>query len=344
MQVLVIGGTSFIGPHVVRRLVEAGHDVTVFHRGQTEAELPEDVREMHGDRQNLRDFAAEFKRLAPDVVLDMILFREDNARALMEIFKGVAGRVVAPSSMDVYRAYGRLLKLETGTPDPVPYTEDGPLRETLFPYRERAKGPDDEFPLKYEKILAERIVMNDAELPGTILRLPAVYGPKDKNHRLFQYLKHMDDGRPAIVLEETQARWLWTRGYVENVADALALAVMDERSTARLYNVGEAETLTEADWVRSIARVAGWTGEVVVLPKSALPEELVEDHPYEHHLASDSSRIREELGYTERINLDEALRRTIDWERANPPAEINEKDFNYAAEDKALAMLKKRTA
>lgn len=343
MQVLVIGGTSFIGPHVVRRLVEAGHTVTVFHRGQTESDLPPEVSHITGDRRDLASFAAEFKRLAPDVVLDMILFNEAEARTLSETFRGVAGRLVAPSSMDVYRAYGRLLGLESGPPDPIPYREDGPLREVFYPYRQRAKGPDD-YAYSYEKILAERVVMNDAELPCTILRLPAVYGPRDKQHRLFEYLKRMDDGRPVIFMEESRARWLWSRGYVENVADAIALAVENERAAGRIYNVGEEETLTESDWVRSVARAAGWKGELLILVKTAMPEYLVGQTPYEHHLSSDSSRIRAELGYKESIGRDEALKRTIAWERENPPAEVDETQFDYAAEDAALARLTERDA
>ena len=39
MKVLVIGGTNFIGPHVVRQLIERGHEVAVFHRGETKAKL-----------------------------------------------------------------------------------------------------------------------------------------------------------------------------------------------------------------------------------------------------------------------------------------------------------------
>jgi nucleoside-diphosphate-sugar epimerase len=44
--------------------------------------------------------------------------------------------------------------------------------------------------------------MGTAGLPGTVLRLPTVYGPGDYQHRLFEYLKRMDDGRPAILLGE----------------------------------------------------------------------------------------------------------------------------------------------
>jgi len=49
MPVLIIGGTSFIGPHVVRSLVSGGHEVTVFHRGEHEPELPKGVRHVHSE-------------------------------------------------------------------------------------------------------------------------------------------------------------------------------------------------------------------------------------------------------------------------------------------------------
>jgi nucleoside-diphosphate-sugar epimerase len=340
MRILVIGGTSFIGPGVVRRLVEAGHDVAVFHRGQTKSELPPEVREMTGDRHSLNASATEFKAFAPDVVLDMILFTEEEARSALEMFKGLARRFVMPSSMDVYRAYGRLLQLEPGAPDPIPYTEEGALREVLYPYRSRATSQEDRA-YNYDKILVERVMLSDARLPCTILRLPAVYGPGDKQHRLFEYLKPMDDGRPFILLDERRAAWLWARGFVENVADALVLAVTNERAAGRIYNVAEQETLTESEWVQSIARIAGWKGEVLTLEKSALPEHLADDVPYENHLVSDSSRIRLELGYTERVEREVALKQTIQWERENPPTEINQAQFDYAAEDAALEALKR---
>lgn len=335
MRILVIGGTSFIGPRVVRRLLEEGHDVAVFHRGETRSEHLPEVKEITGDRQSLQSYSSEFKRFAPEVVLDMILATEEQARAAVEVFRSLARRMVVPSSMDVYRAYGRLLKLEQGEPDPIPYTEEGPLREVLYPYRPRATS-ETERAYNYDKILVERAVMNDPLLPATILRLPAVYGPDDKQHRLFEYLKPMDDGRPFILMEERKARWRWSRGFVENVAHAIALAVTDERASGRIYNVAEPFALTESEWVQSIARITGWKGEVIVLENSRMPEHLADDAPYENHLVADSTRIRRELGFEERVQRDDALRQTIEWERENPPAEINEAQFDYAAEDAAL--------
>ena len=336
MRILVIGGTGFIGPHVLRHLGAEGHEVTIFHRGETHAELPDGVREIHGDRRDLASFAAEFRAAAPDVALDMIAFTEEDARALVGVFRGVARRAVVLSSADVYGAYGRLRGLESGAPAAHPLAEDAPVRENLYPYRAQAVGPDD-FKYHYEKILVERAVMSDAGLPGTVLRLPAVYGPGDRQHRLFGYLKRMDDGRPFIMLGERQARWRWTRGYAESVAAAVALAVTNESAAGRIYNVGEAEALTEADWVRALGRAAGWKGEVVTVPEDLLPAHMVSPVDYDHHLVTDTSRIRAELGYAERVTREEALRRTIEWERANPPAESGSLEAEYAAEDAALA-------
>ena len=52
-----------------------------------------------------------------------------------------------------------------------------------------------------------------------------IYGPHDYQHRVHQYLRRMDDGRPAIVVSDQMARWRWTRDYVENTAAAIALAI-----------------------------------------------------------------------------------------------------------------------
>ncbi|HEX8921876.1 MAG TPA: NAD-dependent epimerase/dehydratase family protein, partial [Pyrinomonadaceae bacterium] len=301
------------------------------------------VNHIYGDRRELPSFAAEFKRLSPDVVLDMIPYTEEEARTFMGVFKNVARRVVAVSSADVYRAYGRLLRLEAGEPDPVPLNEDAPLRESLYPYRARAEGKDD-FKYHYDKILVERVLMSDEDLPGTVLRLPAVYGAGDPQHRLYGYLKRMDDRRSHIILGEEQARWRWTRGDVESIAEAIALAVTDERAINRVYNVGERDALTESDWVRSIGQVAGWDGEVITAPADSLPEHLAAKVDYAHHLFTDTSRLRTELGYNERRSREEALRRTIEWERANPPAEAFPAELEYAAEDALLEKLKNAPA
>lgn len=120
----------------------------------------------------------DFRDFAPDVVLDMIASSELDGKTLVDLFRGMARRVVNISSGDVYRAYDRFRRVDPGPPDPTPLTEDSPLRERLFPYRDKAQGPSD-FAFNYEKILMERAVMSAPDLPATVLRLPMVYGPGD---------------------------------------------------------------------------------------------------------------------------------------------------------------------
>jgi nucleoside-diphosphate-sugar epimerase len=337
MRVVVIGGTHFIGPYVVVALHRLGHEITVYHRGQHEPELPRDVRHIHSPLAGIPVlyFPSEISDPAPDVVLHMFPVGADDARAAMARFAGVAGRMVALSSGDVYRAYGRLLGTEPGPPEPVPLDENAPLREALYPYRHMAAGPAD-WTFHYEKILAERTVMSHPSLQGTVLRLPAVYGPGDPYRRLRPYIKRMEDRRPAILLQSHQAEWRWTHGYVENVAQAIALAVVDDRGAGKIYNVGEAETPTVADRVRRMGGLAGWNGTVVPLESDRVPPHL--RAPYQPHqdLVMETSRLREGLGFVEVCSTDEGLRRTIEWERANPLLSGDPGAAEYAAEDAAL--------
>ncbi|MBD3335909.1 MAG: NAD-dependent epimerase/dehydratase family protein [Candidatus Eisenbacteria bacterium] len=346
MRILVIGGTRFIGPQTAQRLVAEGHEAAVFHRGETEGALPEEVHHIHcpgarlGDRSHFAAYRSELRDWKPDVVLDMVCLTAKDAQILLDTFRGRAWRAVVISSQDVYRAYGRLIGTEPGPPDSLPLDEDAPLREKHFPYRgekPRDAGDPRAWMDDYDKILVERAVMEESGLAGTILRLPMVYGPYDYQHRLFPHLKPMQDGRAALLLQADYAGWRWTRAYVENVAAAVALAVTDERAAGRIYNVGAARSLTMIEWVRAIGRAAGWEGRIVTLPADEIPEHLRETMDLRQELVTDSGRIRRELGYAEPVPFEEGLRRTVAWEAENPPESFDPAQFDYAAEDEALS-------
>ena len=336
LRVILVGGTGFLGPHVAARLIRMGHRVVVYHRGEHEPALPFGIEHIHSPlaARPVTQFPKELTTLACDVVVAMHAIGAEDGRALADAFRGVARRVVALSSGDVYRAYGILRGTEEGAAEPTPLTEDAPLRSKLFPYRGGGGGPFD--PNLYEKILMEREVARHAELPATILRLPVVYGPGDYMHRFFPTLKRIDDGRPAILLEERLANWRWTHGYVENVAHAIALAVDREKAAGRTYNVGERSTPTVAERMRQIAAATAWPGLIATLPAEKLPASLVMPLRFEQSLEYDTTRLRRELGDEEAVSHDEGLRRTIAWERANPPGAIDPAQFDYDAEDRAL--------
>jgi len=339
MRILLIGGNGFIGRFVVAALKQQGHSLAVFHRGTTPA--PAGVAAIRGDRNQLHASAQELSRFAPDVVIDLVVSSGPQAEELMNIFRGATRRVVMLSSIDVYRAVAVSHGTESGPLQELPLTEDSELRRGLHPYPpESVQLMRTIFPWvtdDYDKIPAERAVMNDRELPGTVLRLPMVYGPGDPLHRFYSVVKRVADGRHYIIFPETLAAWRSPRGFVENVAAAIALAATDDRAARRIYNVCEEPSFSELEWARKIANEMRWEGEFVVLPVERTPRHLLKPGNAAQHWTASSARIRRELGYQEPVALEEAIRQTIRWERENPPAATFLAQFDYAAEDAAVA-------
>jgi nucleoside-diphosphate-sugar epimerase len=338
MKILAIGGTGFMGRFLVPQLQEAGHDVTVFHRGNA-PRIP-GARAILGDHRVLSDHRELLRRESFDAVIDMILSSERQAKALMETFRGAAGRVIALSSMDVYRTWGVFYGFESADPPELPITEDSPLRTKHTPYPpdvlKRLQQVFSWFDDEYEKITVERAVLADDELPGTVMRLPMVYGPGDPLHRFHPVLKRIDDGRTRILFADDVAAMRTPRGYVENIAAGIALATVARQATGRIYNVGEMEAFSELAWSQKIAAAADWTGEFMVLPHDKTPPHLHWPGNTTQHLVVSTDRIRRELGYREPVSLDQAIRRTIAWERSHPPQTVGIA-LNYEAEDAALS-------
>jgi nucleoside-diphosphate-sugar epimerase len=286
MNIVVIGGTRFIGASVVRQLVAAGHGVTVYHRGQHEADLPAEVRHVRSPQaaMPIRSFPAELLTPQPDVVIHMMAMGEADAQAALEFFRGHTRRMVWISSGDVYRAYGRFTGIEPGPVEPCPLREDAPLRSVLYPYRDPSK-PADDLANVYEKILMERVAMSDPSLPATILRLPKVYGAGD-NADLATVYGFRD-----------HPQWRWTHGYVENVAVAIVRAAIRPVSPGGIFNVGEEYTPTIAE-------------RLAKLPPSSAPASADTKFNFEQDIAYDTTRIRVWLGYCD-VFPEEATMRMV---------------------------------
>jgi nucleoside-diphosphate-sugar epimerase len=340
MRILVIGGSGFIGSPLGRELRASGHSVANFHR-TTDRYPDEDAMRIQGDRNRLSNHLEQIQRFSPEVIIDLILSSGEQAHQLMSTSRKVAGRVIAISSMDVYRAWGVLHQSETGPLEQLPLTEDSPVRTNRHLYPpETIKMMQSIFSWldeRYDKIAAEEAILKNSGAVGTVLRLPMVYGPGDPLHRFFPLLKRFADGRSSILLADDLAAWRGPRGYVENIAHAIALAATSDQAAGRVYNVCDEPTLSELAWQTKIAAQAHWSGEFVVLPRERTPKHLLQPGNAAQHIVASSERIRSELGYKELVDTEEAIRRTIAWEQNNAPTRISPQQFDYDAEDAARA-------
>src|SRR5436190_12502743 len=163
MRILFLGGTRFIGPHAVEESRRAGHEVLVFHRG----EGCDESGHVHGAFERFDESVAELRAFDPDVVVDMLAVRPEHA-ARVASFPSARSAVVL-SSQDVYRAFGLIWKTEPGPPDPLPLDEDAPLREVVIHE-------------EYDKTGVEAALAR-LDVLVTILRIAAVHGPGDYQHR-----------------------------------------------------------------------------------------------------------------------------------------------------------------
>lgn len=328
-RVVVLGGTGFVGPFVVSQLVDRGDDVTLFHRGHREPPLTEGAEHVHGEFERLPGYLSDLSRRQPDVVIDVSPGLGKGGHGVLH-FAGIAERGVVLTSMDVYRAMSVLWGVEgAGAAQPMPVTEDSELRSR--------PSPDLASDLEFDNLAVEQAVKaQDTAFPVTVLRCPVIYGPLDTQRRLRPYVRRMADERPAILLDARLARLRMSRGYVENVAQAVVVAASTDRAAGRTYNVGEVDALTEAAWVREIATEFGWDGDVVVADPEELPPDLQVPLPAQDIFA-DTSRIRRELKYAESVPRPDGLRRAIEWEREQ---QRGEPPPDYASEEAALRSLR----
>jgi nucleoside-diphosphate-sugar epimerase len=310
VRILLIGGTRFIGWHIASALVRREHRVCLFHRGVTPRDGLEGVEEIFGDRRRLPSYRWQFQQFAPEIVIDCIGYTTRDGSNLIEAFRDKVHRLIFISSCDVYRAHAVLHRATDEALQETPLLEDSPLRTNPFPYRTLASGADD-WKYDYDKIPVERMLLNESGLPTTVFRLPAVYGPRD----------YQISGRGILEQDAGGPRRNSIRGKSQQMAMEPGIRAkyrfrhcsqsVASAERARCFNLADPIAFSEQEWVRQIARAAGWTGKILVVPDEDLPPELRHPYNFAQDWTTDAGRFRAVTGFFEPFSIEESLRRTL---------------------------------
>ncbi len=213
LDLLVLGGTGFIGPHLVRRAVARGHRVTIFTRGRRDADLPAEVVRLKGDRNgDLKSL--EGKKW--DAVVDDSATNPEWVRLSTALLKGNVGRYLFTSSTGVY----------------YPYLARG-LDES-HAVRMEVDDPKDES-LKYgvAKAQCERQVQAVFGDHGVVVRPTYIVGPGDTTDRFPYWPQRLARGGEVLApgRRDDPVQFIDVRDLAEFMIHLL------EESRSGIYNV-----------------------------------------------------------------------------------------------------------
>jgi len=290
MRLLVIGGTEFVGRHIVHQAAAAGHDVTVFHRGRTEpADLPA-VEHVHGDRDG---GLGALEGGTWDWAVDVCGYHPRIVRSSANALAGSVARYCFVSTESVY-----------AEPLPPLVSEGAPLATLAAAEGEWSwYGP--------LKVLCERAARTVFEDRLLVVRPGYIVGPLDTTDRFTSWVRRVSLGGRILAPGTGEEVFQFVDG-----RDLGAFVVgLLERQVVGTFNV-DGPPLTLAGFLQACAAVAGTDPNVVWVPVDALRERhLEESFPMcdGSHVVMDASRARE-TGLTHRP-AEETVADTLAWDR-----------------------------
>ena len=230
-----MGGTRFIGVYLTKLLVEQGHEVVLFNRGNKPAPV-EGVKQIHGDRTDASQLKEKLSQEQFDAVFDNNGRELSDTQPLAEIVKDRVQHFVYMSSAGVYLKSDQLPHVEGDSVDP----------------KSRHKG-------KHET----EAYLNQLGLPWTSIRPTYIYGPQNYNDLEAWFFNRIVRDRPIPIpgngLHITQF------GHCQDLARAMAAVLGNETAVGQIYNVSGDRYVTFDGIARACAEATGKSADAVQL-------------------------------------------------------------------------------
>jgi nucleoside-diphosphate-sugar epimerase len=245
MKICVVGGTGNISQSIVKLLLEHGHEITCFNRGQA-ATAPDGVRVIQGDRNNREEFERKMQAEKFDAAIDMICFNAEDAASSVRAFRGVGWFVQTSTTCTYGIQY-----------DYFPSDETHPLRPTTE-YGRNKVAADDVYLEAYHR---ERF-------PIVIIKPSTTYGPVQGMLRQvcwdFSWIDRVKKGKPILVCGDGFA--LHQHMHVDDIAKAFVGVIGKEHTIGQTYTAVNRGYITWVDYHRLAGKILGKEVELVGMP------------------------------------------------------------------------------
>jgi nucleoside-diphosphate-sugar epimerase len=226
MRILVMGGTRFIGVYLTQLLVEQGHAVVLFNRGNQPA--PAGVQVIKGDRTQVDSLTAALQGESFDVIFDNNGRELSDTKPLVELFRDKIQQFVYMSSAGVYAKSEQMPHIEGDAVDP----------------KSRHKG-------KHET----EAYLKAAGIPFTAIRPTYIYGPKNYNDLESWFFDRIFRDRPVPIPGNGSRLTQW--GHVKDLARAMTQVVGNNRAIGEIYNVSGERFVTLDGLAKACAQACG---------------------------------------------------------------------------------------
>ena len=307
-RALVLGGAGFVGVAACKELMRRG--VETIAAGRKERPYGTFTSYVAFDRTDDEQLERALHQVEPDVVLDLACYRPSEVRSIARRVKGA-----------------RYVFVSTGV---YPNLDGKPAREEDFIPLAGEPPPD----LDYlnGKRWCETMLAREGELPWSVIRPPAVFGPADHTLRIAAYIQRVEDGGPLLVPAESYERQAGL-AWVKDIGYACALACdLRKDLTHKAFNAAF-DGVSVRDLIEGIARATGRPALIHPMPFGQLPDGASPYGPDPRRSAGYVlDRARKDLGF-EPSALEDALAETLAWYRVARPSHPG-----YANRAKELAL------
>ncbi|GAA2848253.1 hypothetical protein GCM10010517_05470 [Streptosporangium fragile] len=268
-RVLVLGGTRFVGRHLLERLVALGCAVDVLNRGVTmppEA-LPAGVGQLRADRADHGRVRSLLSGRAYDAVFDVSAYRPQEVATVLEALPDTTGHYLLISTCVVYT---HLWDPAPGhhDEDPVPIAEDDGTVAGYF--------GDGDIVVHYAgaKRACETTLLGQDRIPGTVLRPCGIYGRYDDRYRHDYFFDRIAAGRPVLIPDSHVDRRIHLTS-VDGLVDACVRAAGRTGDDPLVLNIADRDVLSCGELAEECVRAAGADPRIIVYPRELAGEVLV---------------------------------------------------------------------
>ncbi len=227
MRILIMGGTRFIGVYLTKILVEKGHEVVLFNRGNKPAPV-EGIQQIHGDRTDANQIQEKLGKEQFDAIFDNNGRELSDTKPLADLFKDQVKHFVYMSSAGVYLKSDQMPHIEGDKTDP----------------KSRHLG-------KFET----ETYLQEQGLPWTSIRPTYIYGPQNYNPLESWFFDRIVANRPIPI--PGNGMHITQLGHVKDLATAMAAVLDNEKAIHQIYNISGERYVTFDGLAKACAIAAG---------------------------------------------------------------------------------------